>query len=90
MRIILRAIDKPGALQVRLDNRPAHVAYLKAHDIVEMAGPLLNADGDMCGSVIILATDDMKEAEAFAANDPYARAGLFESVSLDFWNKVIG
>ena len=29
-------------------------------------------------------------AEAFAANDPYAKAGLFEDVSLQEWKKVVG
>lgn len=90
MRIALRAIDKAGELQTRLDTREAHVAYLKASGVVEMAGPLLDDAGEMCGSLIILDVPDMAAAEAFAADDPYAKAGLFESVTLDAWNKVLG
>ena len=90
MRVVLMAKDKAGALQTRLDNRADHVAYLKSNSIVEMAGPLLDDDGDMCGSMIVLEVDDMTAAEAFAADDPYAKAGLFESVELTAWNKVIG
>ena len=35
-------------------------------------------------------TDDLAAAEAWAANDPYALAGLFDSVELIPWKKVIG
>ena len=90
MLIALRAIDKAGAQQTRLDNRAAHVEYLKSSGIVSMAGPLLDDAGDMCGSLIILDVPDMAAAEAFAQGDPYGKAGLFKSVTLDTWNKVIG
>ena len=90
MRVVLVAKDKAGALQTRLDNRADHVAYLKANSIVEMAGPLLNDAGEMCGSMIVLNVEDMAAADAFVAGDPYGKAGLFESVELTAWNKVIG
>lgn len=90
MLVALIAKDKPGALQTRLDNRPDHVAYLQSNDIVQQAGPLLDDDGQMCGSLIILEVADMAQAEGFAANDPYKQAGLFDSVSLIPWNRVIG
>ena len=90
MKIALIAKDKPGALDVRLANREAHVAYLKSTDFVEMAGPLLDENGDMCGSIVILNTEDMAKAEAWAAKDPYKLADLFQSVELIHWNKVIG
>ena len=90
MLVALMAKDKSGALQTRLDNREAHLAHVKESGIVAMAGPLLDADGGMCGSLIVLNVVDMAQAKAFADNDPYAKAGLFESVTLDIWNKVIG
>lgn len=90
MLIALMARDKPGALEIRKANRAAHVAYLKSSGVVAMAGPLLDDAGEMCGSLIVLDVADMAAAEAFAAGDPYAKAGLFASVTLDAWNKVIG
>ncbi|MEM7598589.1 MAG: YciI family protein [Pseudomonadota bacterium] len=89
MLIALIARDKPGALQTRLENREAHVAYLKASPSVSQAGPLLSDAGEMCGSLIVLDVEDMAAAEAFVAGDPYGKAGLFESVELIAWNKVI-
>ena len=89
MLIALIARDNPGALQTRLDNRDAHVAYLKASAIVSQAGPLLDDAGDMCGSLIVLDVADMAAAQDFVDGDPYGEAGLFDSVDLIPWNKVI-
>jgi len=90
MRFALIAKDKPGALEIRKANREAHVAYLKSTDAVEMAGPFLDADGNMCGSLIVLEFDDIADAQAWAANDPYKKADLFQSVEIIAWNRVIG
>lgn len=89
MLIALIGRDKPGALQTRLDNRAAHVAYLKESGKVAQAGPLLDEAGQMCGSLVVLDVADRGEAEAWVANDPYGKAGLFASVELIAWNKVI-
>lgn len=89
MLIALIARDKPGALQTRLDTRDAHVDYLKSSGVVSQAGPLLTEAGEMCGSLVVLDVADMDAARDWAANDPYAHAGLFESVELIPWKKVI-
>lgn len=90
MKISLIAIDKPDALQVRLDNRDAHLAYVASTGVVDMAGPFLDGNGAMCGSLLILSLDSLADAESWAANDPYKKANLFESVTLREWKKVIG
>lgn len=90
MLFVIRCIDKKDHLPVRMENRPSHVAYLKSFgDKLHAAGPLLDADEQMCGSVIILDVTDKVEAEKFAANDPYALAGLFAQVTIDHWNRVL-
>jgi len=81
--------DKPGALQIRLDTRAEHLAYIEATGIVKMAGPFLE-DGQMCGSLVIVETDSLAAAQDWAAGDPYAKAGLFASASVTEWKKVIG
>lgn len=90
MRVAVICTDKPDHLQTRIDNRTAHVDYLKSSGVVEQAGPFLDSDGEMCGSLIILDVMDMSEAEAWAKADPYAKAELFADVRLEAWNKVIG
>ncbi len=90
MLIALIARDKPGALQIRKDNRDAHLAYIDSSGVVSQAGPLLDDAGEMTGSLVILDVADMAKAEDWAANDPYAKAGLFAKVELIAWKKVIG
>jgi len=90
MLVALMAHDKPGALDIRKANRDAHLAYIKDTGVVAQAGPLLDGDGAMCGSLVILDVADMDAAQGWADNDPYAKAGLFASVTLKPWNRVIG
>lgn len=90
MRVALICIDRPDALQTRLDNRAAHLAHIAATGVVEMAGPLLNTEAQMTGSLIILNVDAVADAQDWAMSDPYSKAGLFQSVTISEWKKVIG
>lgn len=83
--------DKPGAIQVRLDNRAAHLDFLKAHLAkIVMAGPVQTDDRTgMVGSVLVLDFAERAELDAFLAEDPYAKAGLFESVTVLPYKKVL-
>lgn len=90
MRVALICIDKPGHLHVRQENRPAHLEHINTSGVVEMAGPFLSETGEMVGSLVILNVEDLAAAQAWAANDPYAKAGLFQSVDIREWKKVIG
>ena len=87
MLFVIHAIDKPNSLELRTSTRPAHLEYLAGFD-TPVGGPLLDAEGNMCGSCIVLDVADRAEADAFAANDPYARAGLFASVAVHEFMKV--
>jgi hypothetical protein len=90
MRFALICLDRPNALQTRVENRPAHLEHLQSTGVVEQAGPFIDAAGQMCGSLIILNVGSKAEAEAWAAADPYAKAGLFQSVMIQEWKRVIG
>ncbi|HRK94848.1 MAG TPA: YciI family protein [Rhodospirillales bacterium] len=91
MLFVVYCVDRPGLGQVRLDNRPAHLAFLETHKAnLVAAGPLQSDDGNsMVGSLLIMDFDDRAAVEAFAARDPYAAAGLFESVTIRRWKKVL-
>jgi uncharacterized protein YciI len=66
------------------------LAHIASSGVVEMAGPFLNDKGEMSGSLVILEVGSKAEAEAWAAADPYAKAGLFAKVRIEEWKKVIG
>ena len=90
MKFVLYCVDKADHGHVRTENRPAHVDYLKGNlQRIVIAGPMTREDGETPkGSVIIIEADDRAAAEAFAAGDPYAKAGLFESVTIEPFKKV--
>ena len=90
MRYALICTDKADHLEVRNANRDAHLDHIRTSGVVEMAGPFLNEKGEMSGSLVILDVASKAEAEAWAAADPYAKAGLFAKVRIEEWKKVIG
>lgn len=82
--------DNPGLLETRKANRDDHLAYIDTTGVVLQAGPFLDADGEMCGSLLILDVADLAAAISWAAGDPYAKAGLFATSEVRAWKKVIG
>jgi uncharacterized protein YciI len=90
MRVALITQDNPDSLHIRLNNRDAHLAYIADTGVVEMAGPFLDVDDQMCGSMIIMNVSTIAAAQAWAVDDPYAKAGLFKHVRINEWKKVVG
>jgi len=91
MLFVIYAKDRPGALSLRLETRETHLEFIDASgDTVKLAGPLLDGEDKPMGSVLIIECKDQAAADQWAALDPYARAGLFESVEVHPWKWVIG
>jgi uncharacterized protein YciI len=84
-------MDRPESQDLRLANRPDHLAYVLENLGVIVAGPFLGEDGEtMIGSLIVLDVETRAEAESWARNDPYAQAGLFGRVEIHPWKHLIG
>jgi len=91
MLFAISCIDKADSMQIRAANRDAHLAYLREHrDQILVAGPFLSDSGEgMTGSLLLMDFPDKNSAEAFVQNDPYAKAHLFDQVSIRRWKKII-
>lgn len=88
---VLLCVDKPKSLDLRMANREAHLAYLGARrESLKLGGPLLDEQGDMAGSMLIIDVADHAAAEAFSAGDPYRQAGLFERIELKPFKATFG
>ena len=88
---VLTCLDKPGALDVRMGAREAHLAYVRERIAqMKLGGPFLDENGDMAGSLMILEAPDMAAARDFNANDPYTLAGLWQSVDIRPFRTTIG
>ncbi len=83
--------DKADSLELRLSTREAHLDYLRGvGDRLLIAGPVLSDDGETpIGSVLIVEAESLDAAKAFAAADPYAEAGLFQSSAVMPWRQVL-
>ena len=84
------ALDHPNSLEKRMALRPDHVEYLKAHeDKLLVAGPMMDDSGEQpIGSLLIFDGNDRAEVDAFCANDPYAKGGLFQSTTISPWKRA--
>jgi uncharacterized protein YciI len=90
MLFALLCTDKPNALDLRMTVRPDHLAYLESLGAaLKAAGPFTTDAGQPTGSLVIIEAPDRAAAEAIAAADPYARAGLFAQVEIKAWKWVI-
>lgn len=86
MLFAIYCTDKPNSLDLRLATRPTHIKYLESlGDTLKTAGPFTTDDGSPNGSLVIVDVADRAAAEALAANDPYAKAGLFAAVEIRAW-----
>jgi uncharacterized protein YciI len=91
MIFAITCIDRTDATGVRAATRPAHVDFLKSlGKSLVLAGPFLADDGATpTGSFLLLEAADKAAAEAIAAQDPYAGAGLFATVTVQPYRVVI-
>ncbi|MSO71382.1 MAG: YciI family protein [Alphaproteobacteria bacterium] len=78
----IHCLDRPNGLELRMQTRPKHLEYLAAvKDKIMFCGPMMSENSqEMLGSLLIVNVASRAAAESFSENDPYAAAGLFESV----------
>jgi uncharacterized protein YciI len=86
MTFVILTKDKPEGFDLRHAERPAHLNYLKEQDAILLAaGPFLDDQDRMIGSMLIVDVATEAEARRFAENDPFAKAGLFVSTEIRKW-----
>ena len=89
MLFALICTDKPDHLNLRLEVRPEHLKFLEGlGGALKAAGPFTDEKDSPIGSLVVIDADDRAVAEHIASADPYAKAGLFESVDIRPWKWV--
>lgn len=98
MLYAIMAEDLPGALPRRLEARAAHLERLKALQDAGrliLAGPHPAIDSQdpgpagFSGSLIVAEFASREAAVAWAAEDPYAAAGVYGRVTVKPFRKVL-
>ncbi len=90
--------DKEGTLEQRMQARPDHLArltQLKDEGRLILAGPHPTIDSEdpgpagFTGSLVVAEFDSLEAAQAWADADPYNAAGVYESVTVKPFRKVL-
>ena len=91
MQFLVKAYDGAGKLDKRMEVRPRHLkgmAALGKHVIC--ARGLLDEEGKMKGSALIMEFEDRNELEAYLAKEPYVQEHVWEKIEVERMNVVIG
>lgn len=90
--------DVPDSLEKRMQARPAHLERLQAlknTGRLLLAGPLPNIDNEdpgaagFSGSLIVAEFTSLAEAQQWADADPYMATGVYASVIVKPFKKVL-
>ncbi len=90
MQFIVKAYDGEGMLEKRMEVRPRHLEGMKklgSH--ILCAGGLLDENGKMKGSALVLEFDDRAGLDAYLASEPYVVEHVWEKIEVDPINVVI-
>jgi hypothetical protein len=91
MLYAISGVDSPGSLTGRRASRGAHLARITAlrdegrlvlagpHPAVDAADP---GEAGFTGSLVVAEFGSLEEAESWAQDDPYLRAGVWASASV--------
>lgn len=87
MQFVIHSRDKPDGEVRRTTIEDEQRDYFKQHrDIIVARGMLQDDDGERTiGSLLILDVNDKEEADAFWADAPFTRAGVYDWTTIERW-----
>ncbi|MCR5676905.1 MAG: YciI family protein [Agathobacter sp.] len=90
MQFLIRAYDGAGKLEKRMEVRPRHLEGMKQlGEHIITAGGLLDEEGKMKGSALILDFESREEVDNYLANEPYVLEQVWEKIEVEPINVVI-
>ena len=90
MQFIIKAYDGANKLDKRMEVRPRHLAGMQQlGNHVICAGGLLDEEGKMKGSVLIVDFENRAALDAYLAGEPYVVEGVWEKIEVEVMNVVL-
>ncbi|MBR7041830.1 MAG: hypothetical protein IKI24_08375 [Clostridia bacterium] len=90
MQFIVTAKDGENMLAKRMEVRPRHLENMeRMKEHIVCAGGLLDEEGKMAGSVLILDFASRGELDAYLEKEPYVTEGVWRQVDVQKMNVVI-
>ena len=89
-QFVVRAYDGEGMLEKRLEVRPRHLESIeRIRKHVVCAGGLLDDEGKMKGSLLVMEFESRQELDADLANEPYVQEHVWVKIEVERMNVVI-
>ena len=90
MQFLIKAYDGEGLLGMRMEVRPRHLENMgKVDGKIICAGGLLDANGQMKGSALVMEFEDRAGLDAYLASEPYIIEHVWEKVEVEPMNVVL-
>lgn len=90
MQFVVKAYDGEGMLEKRMEVRPRHLEGIdRIREHVICAGGLLDDEGKMKGSVLIMEYDSREQLDEYIMNEPYVQEHVWETIEVERLNVVI-
>ncbi len=90
MQFLVKAYDGEGMLEKRMEVRPRHLEGMKALGRkVICAGGLLDEEGKMKGSALVMEFENRAGLDEYLANEPYVAEGVWQKIEVETMNVVL-
>ena len=90
MQFIIKAYDGPDMLKKRMEVRPKHLEGMgKLNEHIICAGGLLDDEGKMKGSVLVMEFEDRTALDSYLVSEPYIVEHVWDKVEVEILNVVI-
>ena len=86
----MKAYDGEGMLEKRMEVRPNHLEGMKAlGKQIIVAGGLLDEEGKMKGSALVMEFPDRAALDDYLKNEPYVVEGVWKKIEIETMNVVL-
>lgn len=90
MQFIVTAYDGENKLDKRMEVRPRHLESItRVKGKVLCAGGILDDEGTMIGSMLVMDFDSREDLQGYLDQEPYILEGVWEDVRVENMNVVI-
>ncbi len=90
MQFLIKAYDGEGMLEKRMEVRPRHLEGMnRLGKQIICAGGLLDDNGKMKGSALVLDFPDRAALDDYLKHEPYVVEGVWQTIEVETINVVI-
>ena len=90
MQFIVKAYDGEGMLDKRMEVRPRRLEGMKAlGKQIICAGGLLDDEGRMKGSALVMEFESRAVLDEYLKNEPYVVEGVWQKIEVETMNVVL-